>query len=339
MNSNQKGQLVAITDAGAAINWTDNSGLNINLQKSLIQSVSAQDDTIVQITMYSGTIYSIYFWQNETNLGATSAADLLGKIQELVGTGGGGTNYWMLTEGGAVVNIPSEGGFFNSVYSGRVLQSGTSPDVNPNAIGQRVVDQETGNLIADQYITIFGNARQRIFDDFGNQIGIIAIDKTGGDTGDLEVSVKTPNGVKRIKTESGSLIIEDAENNSRITFDTSGNLVMSRSAVNFVRLLSNGVTELQTIIEDIGYMTVSLDMDQQEMFFVNSRNDGSQASMTFDAATGKIRHTIVNQNGIANHNYQNIPSYANHAAADADNSLLVGSFYLLNNQQSIQIKR
>ena len=339
MNSNQKGQLVAITDAGASINWTDNSGLNINLQKSLIQSVSAQDDTIVQITMYSGTIYSIYFWQNETNLGATSAADLLGKIQELVGTGGGGTNYWMLTEGGAVVNIPSEGGFFNSVYSGRVLQSGTSPDVNPNAIGQRVVDQETGNLIADQYITIFGNARQRIFDDFGNQIGIIAIDKTGGDTGDLEVSVKTPNGVKRIKTESGSLIIEDAENNSRITFDTSGNLVMSRSAVNFVRLLSNGVTELQTIIEDIGYMTVSLDMDQQEMFFVNSRNDGSQASMTFDAATGKIRHTIVNQNGIANHNYQNIPSYANHAAADADNSLLVGSFYLLNNQQSIQIKR
>lgn len=339
MNSNQVGQLVAITDAGASINWTDNSGLNINLQKSLIQSVSAQDDTIVQITMYSGTIYSIYFWENERNLGATSAADLVNKIQELVGTGGGGTNYWMLTEGGAVVNIQREGGFFNSVYSGKVLQSGTSPDVNPNAIGQRVVDQESGNLIADQYITIFGNARQRIFDDFGNQIGIIAIDKTGEDTSDLEVSVKTPNGVKRIKTESGSLIIEDADNKSRIAFDTDGNIVMSRSGVNFVRLLSTGLTELESNIEDIGSMKVSLDMDQQEMFFINSKNDGSQASMTFDAATGKIRHTIVNQNGIANHNYLNIPSYANHAAADADNSLLVGSFYLLNGQQSIQIKR
>jgi hypothetical protein len=42
--------------------------------------------------MHSGHIYYIYYWENETSLGATSQADLLSKINAIVNecTGSGG---------------------------------------------------------------------------------------------------------------------------------------------------------------------------------------------------------------------------------------------------------
>lgn len=174
MNSNQKGQLVAITDAGAAINWTDNSGLNINLQKSLIQSVSAQDDTIVQITMYSGTIYSIYFWQNETNLGATSAADLLSKIQELVSTGGGGTNYWGIVDG--VLQNTDDQTATGMVYKEDDYRLIVLSRLEGNSPGMIVVDN---NDILRSIVSISPEfAGMQLFNDQGDKLGSVSVNET-----------------------------------------------------------------------------------------------------------------------------------------------------------------
>lgn len=174
MNSNQKGQLVAITDAGAAINWTDNSGLNINLQKSLIQSVSAQDNTIVQITMYSGTIYSIYFWQNETNLGATSAADLLSKIQELVGTGGGGTNYWGVLDG--VLQNTDDQTATGMVYKGDDYRLIVVSRLENDTPGMIVIDN---NDILRSIVSIAPKyCGMQLFNDQGDKLGLVSVNET-----------------------------------------------------------------------------------------------------------------------------------------------------------------
>ena len=105
MNSNQKGQIVQLTDNGASINWTDNTGLSVNIQKSLIEFVSNRDDNTVQIGLYSGLLFTIFYWENVTvPEGITSADDLVTTIQGWIGSGGGGTQYWDEWEQGAIVN-------------------------------------------------------------------------------------------------------------------------------------------------------------------------------------------------------------------------------------------
>lgn len=233
MNSNQVGQLVAITDAGAAINWTDNSGLNINLQKSLIQSVSAQDDTIVQITMYSGTIYSIYFWENETRLGATSAADLLSKIQELVGTGGGGTNYWGVLDG--------------------VLQN---------------TDDQTAT-------------------------GMV------------------------YKEDDYRLIVV-----SRLENDTPGMIVIDNNDVlRSIVSISPAFTGMQ-LFNDQGDKLGSVSVNK------------TAATIEFNGASLQLNVS----GSVSNYNFANLPSYANHNAADSDTNLNVGAIYKIDNSDNLHIK-
>ena len=158
MNSNQKGQIVQLTDNGASINWTDNTGLSVNIQKSLIEFVSNRDNNTVQIGLYSGLLFTIFYWENVTvPEGITSADDLVTTIQGWIGSGGGGTQYWDEWDESAIINN-SVGGVLSKFETEELVFIVSSTVTT--GLQMAIIDKGTGNiksqvfLAADQTITI-----------------------------------------------------------------------------------------------------------------------------------------------------------------------------------------
>lgn len=158
MNSNQKGQIIRLTDLGQSINWEDNTGLNVNIQKSLIEFVSAQDDTTVQIGLYSGLIYTIFYWENVIEPeGIESAGYLVSLIQEWIDSGGGGIQYWDEWEQGAIVNN-SVGGVLSKYESEEYVFFVSS--AAQGGLQMSIINKATNGIQSqiyvspDQYITL-----------------------------------------------------------------------------------------------------------------------------------------------------------------------------------------
>lgn len=85
MDSNQKGQIVVLTNVSATVlNFTDNLGRNVDIQKSLVASVYAEGEGVF-IQTYAGTIYPIYYYTNASGITGTSATDLKTKISSVIG--------------------------------------------------------------------------------------------------------------------------------------------------------------------------------------------------------------------------------------------------------------
>lgn len=85
MQSNQKGQTVAITSnsPSCSFTWVENGAPGTIIECNQVNTIQAEGE-LVRITMTNGLRYIIYYWYNEQNLGATSALDLVDKIQQIV---------------------------------------------------------------------------------------------------------------------------------------------------------------------------------------------------------------------------------------------------------------
>lgn len=151
MNSNQKGQIVRLVDNGASINWEDNTGLNVNIQKSMIEFVSAQDDETVQIGLYSGLIYTIYYWQNVIEPeGIESAGYLVSLIQSWIDSGGSGGQYWEEWNQQGIINT-SDGGVLSKYETDDLFFFVTASA--EAGLQMAILDKASGNIKSQIYVS------------------------------------------------------------------------------------------------------------------------------------------------------------------------------------------
>jgi hypothetical protein len=133
--------------------------------------------------------------------------------------------------------------------------------------------------------------------------------------------------------------------------------VQGTSTESWIRLAQNGDIEIfrkseaqkiyitddeistEVNFEDGSKLTFSITGDQIIIMSASYAN-GNNCNINIDGSGNNPRMNFAMEtDGTPNYNFNAIPSYANHAAADADVTLLVNSLYLINTQQTVHIKK
>lgn len=272
-----------------------------------------------------------------------------------VSGGAGGTNFWEETESTSIKNKPAyDGGYFRRIEENtgsiRVHLVGTTNDIDENSSGITILT-DNGDSVAGIYVS--NELSSGGFVKSVNTLQTLGYYGTFQNVGEDNVN----SGFAVFNTPNGNLIVSATGNNGQIEIaqtDAEG-----KGAPNYIKLKSDGTIE---IARQGGQESIQI--NNQEIKISITYSDSSTASIgVFDnrdvllssgnatnSNSGIILINTENENpsitfdlgaidAVRNYNFADVPSYANHAAADADANLQIGSIYLIDSQQSVNIKK
>lgn len=272
-----------------------------------------------------------------------------------VSGGSGGTNFWEETESTSIKNKPTyDGGYFRRVEENtgniRVHLVGTSNDVDENNSGI-LIKTDNGDSVAGVFVS--NELSSGGFVRNVNTLDTLGYYGTFQNSGEDTVN----SGFIVLGTQNGNLIVSANGSNGEVEIaqtDSEG-----KGAPNYIKLKSDGTIE---IARQGGQESIQI--NNQEIKISITYSDSSTASIGIydnreiilssgnatNSNSGVIVINTENENpsitfdlgvidGVRNYNFADVPSYVNHAAADADTNLQIGSIYLINSQQTVHIKK
>lgn len=270
--------------------------------------------------------------------------------------GSGGTNFWEETESTSIKNKPAyDGGYFRRIEENtgsiRVHLVGTSNDIDENSSGITIVT-DNGDSVAGIYAS--NELSSGGFVKSVNTLETLGYYGTFQNPGEDNVN----SGVAVLNTPNGNLIVSAQGNNGKIeitqtdvqgtglkntiTLDENGDIGISKDDGS--KSISLTSTEIKMSVQRENNSIYRIAINDDETIELYSENtlygNAGQAIINTNQENPSISFDLTPADGATrNYMFRNIPSYANHAAADADTSLNIHSLYLIDSQQQLNIKK
>lgn len=272
-----------------------------------------------------------------------------------VSGGSGGTNFWEETESTSIKNKPAyEGGYFRRVTESsgsiRVHLVGTAAEIDDKSSGI-VITTDNGDIVAGLFTT--NELSSGGFVKNVNTLQTLGYYGTFQNVGEDTVN----SGFAVFDTVNGNLIVSG--NGSTGQIEIAQTDAEGKGAANYIKLKSDGTIEIarqggqefiQINNQEIKISVTYSDSSTASIGIYDNRDILLSSGNATNSNSGIILINTENENpsitfdlgaidAVRNYNFADVPSYANHAAADADTNLQMGSIYLIDSQQSVNIKK